>query len=175
MNRTHRSIWGTAFLGAALFALAGCAGKEAPKKDTKTQAADKDKGHAAHDHADEGPHGGALAEWGAEEYHAEFTVDHGKKQATVYLLDGKAKKAVPIQTESITLTIKNVKPPASITLKADPQKEDPKGTSSRFVGQHDALAKEMEFDGEISGKVGDKAYTGDFKEKAHKDHKHDKK
>lgn len=130
---------------------------------------------AGHKHPDEGPHGGALAEWGNEEFHAEFLVDHGKKEATVYILDGLADKTVPIKEESLTLIIKNVQPPANIILKADPQKDDPKDRSSRFTGRHDALGKEMEFEGEISGKIGDKAYTGEFKEKAHKGHKHPKK
>lgn len=172
MNYVGRGIWCAAFL-AALFMLAGCTGKDGLGKNKKAQATAKDK--EGHDHPAEGPHNGALAEWGEEEYHVEFTVDHGQKQATVYILDGKAKQAMPIQAETITLVLKNVQPPANVTLRADPQQDDPKGTASRFVGQHDALAKEMEFQGEISAKVGDKPYAGEFEEKAHKDHKHDKK
>jgi hypothetical protein len=153
-------------VAAALLALAGCGGQGG-----KATSGDKAKGHG-HTHPHEGPHGGALAEWGEEEYHVEFTVDHGKKQATVYVLDGSGKKAAPIPVETLSLVIRNVQPPASVTLKADPQQDDPKGTSSRFVGQHDILAQEVEFKGEVSGKVGDKAYAGDFKEKSHKGHKH---
>lgn len=170
MSTVIRSLWGVGFLAAVVVALAGCTSHEAPTKDTKAPAADKGRPDD-HGHPEEGPHGGALAEWGEEEYHAEFTVDHGKKQATVYILDGSAKKAVPIQAETLSLIIKNVQPPAASTLKAEPQKDDPKGMASRFVGQHDALAKEMEFEGEISGKVGDKPYAGEFEEKAHEDHK----
>jgi hypothetical protein len=120
-----------------------------------------------HDHPDEGPHGGALAEWGDEEYHAEFTVDHKEKKATVYILDGEVKNPVPIEAESITLTISNVTPPATITLKADPQKDDPKGKASRFSGTHDSLGEEKAFKGTIQGKIGDKPYEDDFEEKAH--------
>src|SRR5262245_53339488 len=68
-----------------------------------------------HGHAEEGRHGGALVEWGKHEYHPEFTVDHDKKQATVYILGRDAKKPAPIKTESITVTIKNVKPPVTVT------------------------------------------------------------
>lgn len=129
---------------------------------------------AAHDHPDHGPHGGALVEWGEEDYHPEFTVDHAKKQATVYILDRNAKKASPIATETITLTLTHRTPPVQVTLKADPQEGDPAGSASRFVGTHEELATEMEFKGEISGKVGDKPYAGTFAEKPH-DHEPKKK
>ena len=145
-----------------------------PAPATSSTPAKDDHGHKHAGHG-AGPHEGTLADWGGGKYHVEFTVDHGQKRATVYILDGKAKKAVPIDAETITLVLKNVQPPANVTLKADPQKDDPKGMASRFVGQHDALAKEMEFKGEISAKVGDKPYTGEFEEKAHTNHKRDKK
>ena len=169
MRSVRQSLGRVAFFAAAALLAAGCPGG----KDTKSTGSAP--GAGKHEHPEEGPHGGALAEWGEEEFHIEFKADPGKKQATVYILDGAAKKVVPIEAETVMLVIKNVQPPANITLKADPQKDDPKGKSSRFVGTHDALAKEMEFKGEISGKVGAKAYAGDFEEKAHKDHKHDKK
>ena len=170
MTPTIRRLATCSLLLALLPLLAGC-----PAVDRKgpSQAATKGHGHA-HAHPDEGPHGGALAEWGDEKYHAEFTVDHGKKQATVYVLDGSAKKAAPIDAKELTLSLSNVKPAVQVTLKADPQEGDPKGQSSRFTGTHDALGKEMEFEGEISGKVGETPYSGEFKEKAH-EHRHEDK
>lgn len=168
-NRRSTIGWTSLALFVGGMFVWGCA-RDVPTDKKGTEPSPK-----AHNHPDEGPHGGALAEWGNEEFHAEFLVDHGKKEATVYILDGLADKTVPVKEETLTLIIKNVQPPANITLKADPQKDDPKGRASRFTGRHDALAKEMEFEGEISGKIGDKAYTGEFKEKAHKGHKHTKK
>jgi hypothetical protein len=103
--------------------------------------------------------------WGDEKYHAEFTVDRARKQATVYLLDGSARKPSPIPADTILLTLTNLKPPVQITLKKDPQTGDPAGSASRFVGTHDKLGAEGEFTGEISGKVGDTPYTGEFPEK----------
>lgn len=123
------------------------------------------QGGTKHDHPDAGPHGGPLAEWGEEEYHAEFTVDRGKKQATVYILDESAKKAKPIAAESITLTLKNVTPAVTVTLKAEPLEGEPKGTSSRFSGTHDKLGDAGPFYGEIAGKVGDTPYKDRFEEK----------
>jgi hypothetical protein len=118
----------------------------------------------AHDHDETGPHGGPLAEWGEEEYHAEFTVDHAKKQATVYILDGNARKAAPIDVEAITLRLTSVEPHVPVTLKADPQEGDPKGQASRFTGTHEALAGEG-LKGEISGTVAGTPYAGPFEEK----------
>src|SRR5581483_9461426 len=97
-------------LGLAVFVLfsAGCA--------QPPGAANKPAAHVQ-EHADAGPPGGALADWGDERYHAEFTVDHGKRQATVYILDGSAKRAAPIDAETITLSLANVQPPVQVTLK----------------------------------------------------------
>jgi hypothetical protein len=178
-----KTLWNwtrcAALLGALALLGAGCSGKSEPAKDADKRAGDKKdaggKDQEGDDHPDEGPHGGALAEWDHDRYHAEFTVDHKEKKATVYILDRKAKKAVPIDAQTVTVSLANVKPPAVITLKADPQEDDPKGKSSRFSGTHDALGKEMEFEGEISGKVGDKPYAAEFKEEGHGGHKHDDK
>lgn len=147
---------------SAVIALPGCQARKAKsrKKGGVTVT-------HAHSHAGKGPNGGVVAEWGEEEYHVEFTVDHGKKQATVFVLDGTAKKPSAIQAESITLTLSNVTPVLEMVLKADPQADDPKGSSSRFSGTHEQLGKEMDFKGEISGKIGEKAYKGDFEEKDH--------
>ena len=163
------------FLATGILVAPGCntkapqqGGDQKKMEDAKNTTTKKD------DHPHEGPHDGALAEWGEEKYHAEFTVDREKKQATVYMLDGTAKKAAPIAVDSITLSLTNFKPSVQITLKADPDKGDPKGSSSRFVGTHEKLGEKMEFKGEISGKVGDTPYTGKFEEE-HKGHKHEKK
>ncbi len=49
-------------------------------------------------------------------------------------------------------------------LKATPEAGDPAGKSSRFVGKHEHLGKEQEFEGTLSGVVDGKPYAGDFKE-----------
>ena len=116
-----------------------------------------------HSHGGGGVAGGALATWGEEEFHVEFTVDHTTSEATVYVLDGSAKKVAAIPAKSITLSLAQ-SPPVVVKLDAKPQDGDPAGQSSRFVGKHPALAKEVEFTGSISGEVNGKKYTGDFKE-----------
>lgn len=122
-----------------------------------------------HEHPATGPHKGALAEWGEEEYHVEVTFDHKNKTAVIYILDGSAKKAKPIAAREIVLTIKG-KPPVTLKVLAAPDKDDPQGSSSRFAGKHDLFGKHQDFEGTVSGKVGNKPYSGDFKAKHDHDH-----
>ncbi len=141
-----------------LAVLAGCGTATPP---TPTSAAKPTE--VAHDHGAAGPSGGVLATWGSEEFHAEFVVDHPTGEATVYILDGTAKKVAPIDAKTVTLSLKET-PPVTVTLDSKPQDGDPVGKSSRFVGRHDVLKTVKEFSGSISGKAGGKNYTGDFKE-----------
>jgi len=155
-------IRGACVLGmVALVPLAGCSKPGDAGKPSGPSSARQADGHP-----DKGPHGGALAEWGEkEEYHAEFTVDHKEQKATVYILDGSAKKAKPIEAKTITLTITNVKPTLTLTLEADPQKDDPEGMSSRFSNKEksEKLGVEMDFKGNISWP--EKMFSGEFDEK----------
>jgi hypothetical protein len=115
-----------------------------------------------HDHG-AGPHGGTVLDFG--NYHAEFCMDHAKKQATVYILDRKIKNPVPIPVTKLLLSIK--KPTFQVDLVAAPLDADPKGSASRFVATHENFAKEQEFEGTVSGEIDGKPYLGDFKEEAH--------
>jgi len=78
--------------------------------------------------------------------------------------DLKAGKAKPIDAKSLTLTVKTT-PPVTVKLEPKPAKDDPAGRSSVFVGTHDVFKKDAKWAGTISGKVGTKPYTGDFKQK----------
>ena len=141
-----------------LLGFIGC-GKPVPTVDPTKPGVEK-----PHEHGASGPSGGVLATWGKEEYHAEFVVDHPTGEATVFILDGTAKKVTAIDAKSITLALKET-PPIAVTLNAQPQEGDPAGTSSRYVGKHAVLKTVKEFSGSISGKTGGKNYTGDFEEK----------
>src|SRR5262245_20430293 len=70
--------------------------------ETKKTAPDKAKAHA---HPEVGPHKGVLVHWGEEEYHPELVFDRKKKEVVVYILDKDAIKAVPIKTDTLTLTL----------------------------------------------------------------------
>jgi hypothetical protein len=143
---------------AALMATA-CNSQQAssPKGSTKAAAKRED----GHNHGD-GPHGGTVVDWGGGKYHVEFCMDHGKKQATVYILGGNARKPAPIKADKLQLSIKE--PLFQVELKAAPQEGDPQGSASRFIGTHDNFGKEQEFAGTISGTLDGKPYAGDFKE-----------
>lgn len=155
-----RSLTFTLFAAALL---AGCepAKPTAPAaKTAPTPAADDDHAHGV------GPHGGTVFDFGR--WHAEFCVDHGKQEATVYVLSGNLKRPVALAADALTLSLKE--PQVQAELKAAAVEGDPAGKASRFVGRHPALGKEQEFRGTVSGTVDGKAYVGDFAEAAH-DHK----
>ena len=130
-----------------------------------TTADSKDHGH---DHT--APHGGTLTDWGGGKYHVEFTVDHDKKEATVYIIGSDAKSPQPIKASSVHLVIND--PMTEIDLVAKPLEGEAEGTSSRFVGTHETIGIVKEFAGTISGQVDGTPYTGDFREEPHG---HDKK
>jgi hypothetical protein len=146
---------------------AGCGEKPAPAPAPQANSEPDDHGH---DHGS-APHGGTLTDWGGGAYHVEFTVDHDKKEATVYIIGSDAKSPAPIKADSIHLVIND--PMTEMDLVAKPLEGEPDGMSSRFVGTHDTIGIVKEFSGTISGEVEGTPYTGDFKEEPHgADHKH---
>src|SRR5262245_13448464 len=96
-------------LAALLFALVavGCDKSATTSPDSKNTPDPKTKKETEkdddHDHGP-GPHGGTIIELG--KYHGEFVVDHKKKEATVYILSGNLKNAVPLKADKAELTIK---------------------------------------------------------------------
>jgi hypothetical protein len=167
MKMFERSLF-SLITTSALVLAAGCNGSKEPDKQTNTPpAAENNADHGDHDHAAHGagPHDGTLADWGGGAYHVEFTVDHDKQQATVYVLGDDEKTAVPIEAKEIQLSISD--PAMQVTLKAMPQEGESAGSASRFVGNHESLGVVQEYAGTISGVVDGTPYSGDFKEVAH--------
>lgn len=116
-----------------------------------------------------GPHKGPIAEWGDEEYHLEVVADVKTGEVTVYVygnhdeLDKGTTKAIDAKT--LTLSLKTTDPATTVKLEAKPAKGDPEGKSSVFVAKSDAFKTDKKLAGSVSGKVGNKPYTGDFKQK----------
>lgn len=144
MSDLRRWVGGLAV--AAVLGLAlGCT--PAPTKPGKTGTGPSVKD----DHDEEkAPHGGTLFVAPGHKFHAELVVDKAGKKATVYLLDGKAKKIVPTKAETITLVLKDGD--VKVPLKAEKVGDDP-----AFVGTHDKLAadldmKKVEIEAEVDGK-----------------------
>ena len=145
---------------AAMVGFVGCDNATDSAAKTANKAASDhghDHGPGSQDHSLEGhahgagPHDGTIADWGGGKYHVEFTVDHGKQQATVYVLGGDEKTPVPIDAKSIELSIKD--PEMQVTLQASPQEGEPEGKSSRFVGTHEKLGVVQEYAGTMTGVV----------------------
>lgn len=141
-----------ALTGALALVTTGCTpSKDAAKADANKKDKDKDKDKDDHGHGETGPHHGALAEWG-ETYHAEFTVDKAKKQAVVYILDGKAKFAPDLDVAKITkikLTITD--PKLVLDLKHDAARSGKEGIA--FVATDDVFGKDAMFSGTISAEI----------------------
>jgi hypothetical protein len=114
-----------------------------------------------------GPNKMPVAEWGDEEYHVEVIPD--AKAGTVTLLvygnhdDLHKAKRKAIDAKGVTVAFKT--PALTVKAAALPEKDDPAGKSSRFVGKADGLDKLGKLEGTVSGKVGAKVYSGDFKQK----------
>src|SRR5262249_19369201 len=85
-------------LGLLAVAACGSATPQTEKKANSGKAAD----HGAHG---TGPHGGTISDWGGGKYHVEFTVDHGKKEATVYILGDDEKTPAPVKASKLLLSI----------------------------------------------------------------------
>jgi hypothetical protein len=152
-------------LSYALF-LTGC-GPTAPQGEKKADSA-KPAEHAGHG---AGPHEGVVTDWGGGKYHVEFTVDHDKKSATVYVLGGDEKTPAPVKATKVMLSINE--PVFEVELKPQPLDGEADGACSRFVGTHENLGIVREFAGTISGEIESTPYAGDFKEEPHgADRKH---
>ena len=172
MKKFELTLTSLIALGTLAFVI-GCGGSGQPAK-SGPQANGESSAEHANDHGHSGhgagPHEGTLADWGGGKYHVEFTVDHDKQEATVYILGDDEKTASPIKAEEIQLSIKD--PVMQVTLKAAPQEGDPEGSASRFVGNHESLGVVQEYAGTITGVVDDTPYAGDFKEEPHGVHDH---
>lgn len=128
------------FWAAAFFLIVGC-GPHAGNNATNAVPNSVEPKNGADDHIHGvGPHGGTVSDWGGK-YHVEFTVEHPKQEARVYILGRDAKKSAAIKADKLHLKIKE--PPFEVELKADPQPGDPPGTTSCFAGKHERLGKEQ--------------------------------
>jgi hypothetical protein len=116
----------------------------------------------------EGPHKGIVVEWGDEELHPEIVVDKVAGTVTVYVYgnhdDLHKKKLKAIDSKSLTLSLKTT-PATTIKLDPAPEKDDPKGSSTKFAGKHEVFTKGTKLEGTLSAKVGTKPYSGEVKQK----------
>ncbi len=142
------------FLSAAVLCLAG----------------DDKKGEKEEEH--KAPHGGVLLEVGAEVAHLELVHDAKEGKVTIFVLDGKAEKAVAIKDAPKVNLMTDDGAKQVVTKAVDPDKE---GLASQFEAKDDAL-KADPLKGRIAITIGEKKYNVDIKEggDGHEGHDHDK-
>jgi hypothetical protein len=151
--------------------LVGC-GKTEPANESKSPTEISENPPAPppggeHNHPEHGPHKGSLIELGNEEYHAELLhPGHGDDSAvTIYVLDGSAKKQVPIDAKTVAINIQHDGKPEQFALEASPDESDPEGQSSRFSSKDPELLKHFGEDhvhGRLVLKINDKSYSGEL-------------
>ncbi len=93
--------------------------------------------------AENGPNGGALYEGAKHKFHAELKVDAKLQTATVYILDNKAQKQVPIPAKNLAMILKGTSAP--IVFDAVPSKTDTK-LASVFTAKDKRFATALKFE-----------------------------
>ena len=166
--------------GIALSLLVGCGGSDDFQEFDDGHIKPADPGahdHHHHHHHDEdhdAPHGGTLGALGDHQYHAEIAWDEKAKTITVYVLDGEAEKAVPIDAKEIVLAIGIGKNAETHKFTAKPQENDGDGKCSRFVSSDKALFDKFHDSESTSGQIdlpiGEKTFPVVV---AHDHHDHD--
>jgi hypothetical protein len=124
-----------------------------------------------HDHEEshvhgKGPHGGVVFDVG--KFHGELTVDHDKKEVTLYVLGKDEKTPTPVEAKDLTVATKPAKtkegkevPPMTIKLQGQEVKD---GKASKYVGTDPGLANEADYEGTVTGVLDGKPSQGEFKE-----------
>ena len=138
-------------------------------KTDSSKTDDKPKG--GHNHPTKGLHGGPLVELGNEEYHGEVIMNEETDTLTIYILDDRVEKAVPIEAKTVVVTYKHGRDSDKRELPAKRDKDDPKGKSSRFELVDNDLVHALSHGEEAEAKlivvIGGKSYTGDITLKPH--------
>src|SRR4051812_6496861 len=163
----YAKILGLVLLAATLGA-AGCSrqGGSSGAGAVKTTGAAKDGGEQGPHAHGKGPNGGVVFDLG--KYHAEFTVDHDKKECTVLVLGQDEKTPAPVAAKELTVTTKPTKtkdgkvvPP--MTIKVLP-KDEKDGKATKFVGTDPGLGNVADFEGTVLAEIDGKPSQGEFKE-----------
>lgn len=160
--------------------LAGCG----PANDKAVKPGDGKTEEHAHEHPAEGPHGGHLVELAEpgkenkEEYHAEWTHDDATGKVTVYILDGEAKKPVPIAADTVVIKVKAGEETDSHELAAVDRTTGDNPTAFKFEIESKELLGKLETLKAVSATVhvdvNGKPYEGKIEEHEHDHagHKH---
>jgi hypothetical protein len=156
----------TSGLVIAFLPLFGCSrSNDAKPAPAGNGAATSSSEAAAHAHG-AGPNGGVVFDFGS--HHAEFTVDHPKRQCTILVLGDDEKTPLSVAASSFLLNIQETKTaegkvvaPMTITLQPVAVTE---GKTATFVGTDPGIGNVADFAGTVSGEIDGKPVMGEFKE-----------
>ena len=142
----------------------GCSKPSAPKPAT---TATKPAPVAEHSHG-LGPNGGLVFEVGSR--HAEFTVDHPKKECKFVFLGDDEKTPTPVAATEFVLIIQETKTAdgtvvPSMTVNMVPV-DATDGKATTFVGTDPGIGNVADFAGMVTGEIDGKPITGKFDEAA---------
>ena len=120
---------------------------------------------AEHTHGT-GPNGGVVFDLGS--HHAEFTVDHPKKECTILVLGDDEKTPTTVTATELILNIKGTKTadgtvvaPMTITMSPVNAMD---GKAATFVGTDPGIGNVADFAGTVSGEIEGKPAMGEFAE-----------
>ncbi len=149
----------------ATLMVAGCS-QPSTTPPAKDKGAEKDGGKKKEHIHGEGPNGGVVFDLG--KHHAEFTVDHDKKECTIFILGNDEKTPKAVAAKELTLTTKPTKtkdgkvvPPMTIKLLP---KDESGGKAMKFVGSDPGLGNVADFAGTVLAEIDGKPSQGEFKE-----------
>lgn len=146
-------------------AAAGCSKPGDTKPAANTSGAAKAGATTEHAHGT-GPNGGVVFDLG--NYHAEFTVDHGKQQCTILFLGDDEKTPTAVTASEFTLTINETQTKDGTKVEAMTVTMLPEGAAegkaSKFVGTDPGIGNVADFAGTVSGEIDGKPAQGEFKE-----------
>ena len=161
-------------IGFGLLAALGATGcgpkSDAPKADAakaESKKAEPAKEGDHHTHG-QGPNGGVIFDLGKN--HAEFTVDHDRRECALFIMGGDENdlKPMAVAAKELTLTTKPTKtkdgkavPAMTIAMLPKDAKD---GKAVKFVGTDPGLGNVADFAGTVLGEIDGKPSQGEFKE-----------
>jgi hypothetical protein len=116
----------------------------------------------SHQHAALGPHGGAVLEMGADEYHAELVVNEKGNVFTVFILDGQAKREVPIEAPYLNVNLKVGDKPAQYRLLPVRPDGQASGLTACYSIKSESLIRSLhshDANPRLTVRIGEKSYV----------------
>jgi hypothetical protein len=161
----YLNLMTSSLLVAALW-MSGCSkSNDAKPAATDEKAATIAGSEPEHTHG-AGPNGGIVFEVGSR--HAEFTVDHPKRECTILFLGDDEKTPAPVAATEFILNIQETKTAdgtvvSPMTVMMQPVNATD-GKAMTFVGVDPGIGNVADFAGTVSGEIDGKPAMGEFKE-----------